>query len=682
MLVDCTDDIGASRLLGTTKGNHVEIDREDQWACENLSSPSLASSQSSSSGDEFAEPVFSNTAATVLSRERLTLEETQQLAVLRAALSYFCLSRRAAGRGAFDQLLQALLVLRMLLERAKLLTEAELFSLVDALRVQGGADDTVRLVARLLRQLYVTTPLYKETARSLPVIINALAPFVRDESTDAEHLVEILLSDERLEVAVLRLSPLPHSQVPLNAVHSRLKKGSLTQVLAVFAESLKQGLLSGHEDIGTLVALSSLLKQRHAELLQEIQGKLFFSEMASSSPLHQLLVVLFEQARSPHKQVREASLHCLGILGPVEWHLPCLSTAHWNPISGMVDEADKGCQDITYAFIFRRMECYLSHPDTKLSHAACQALKSALATPAGFDFASQHRLDGDMKDIFSLLHPFVPSRYDVCPRERPVGATDHSQLWAPEDACDHATWITNLVCTLIRCCNDHVLWALLPLCTMAVDLCELLLPLVVETLADEGTHWNAVVSGMATFLQCHAQLKDDAQKSQSTVVSEPMSTEVTSGQVYCSQASVAVLMSAVERMLVRRDAKTSEDGGLLHWSAVEAAPVQSVLVASLSGLGDLDALTGCRCLALGAHFPLWRHWAEQQGAQWPTLLAQADLEATGRNARLGHALKQCGLYNTLTAYVEPGTPDLTELQAECAWRLANWDCRLPQNDQG
>ncbi|XP_049272440.1 serine-protein kinase ATM [Rhipicephalus sanguineus] len=497
-----------------------------------------------------------------------------------------------------------------------------------------------------------------------------------------QHLVEILLSDERLEVAVLRLSPLPHSQVPLNAVHSRLKKGSLTQVLAVFAESLKQGLLSGHEDIGTLVALSSLLKQRHAELLQEIQGKLFFSEMASSSPLHQLLVVLFEQARSPHKQVREASLHCLGILGPVEWHLPCLSTAHWNPISGMVDEADKGCQDITYAFIFRRMECYLSHPDTKLSHAACQALKSALATPAGFDFASQHRLDGDMKDIFSLLHPFVPSRYDVCPRERPVGATDHSQLWAPEDACDHATWITNLVCTLIRCCNDHVLWALLPLCTMAVDLCELLLPLVVETLADEGTHWNAVVSGMATFLQCHAQLKDDAQKSQSTVVSEPMSTEVTSGQVYCSQASVAVLMSAVERMLVRRDAKTSEDGGLLHWSAVEAAPVQSVLVASLSGLGDLDALTGCRCLALGAHFPLWRHWAEQQGAQWPTLLAQADLEATGRNARLGHALKQCGLYNTLTAYVEPGTPDLTELQAECAWRLANWDCRLPQNDQG
>ncbi|KAL1482426.1 hypothetical protein MTO96_033803, partial [Rhipicephalus appendiculatus] len=431
-----------------------------------------------------------------------------------------------------------------------------------------------------------------------------------------QHLVEILLSNEQLEAEVLRLSPLTLTQAPLSAVHSRLKKGCLTQVLAVFAESLKQGLLSGHEDIGTLVALSNLLKQRHAELLQDIQGKLFFSEDASSSPLHQLLVVLFEQARSPHKQVREASLHCLGILGPMEWHLPCLSTAHWNPISGMVDEADKSCQRITYAFIFRRMERYLSHPDTKLSHAACQALRSALATRTGFAFASQHRRDDDMKDIFSLLHPFVPSHYDVQPRDRPIGATDHSQLWAPEDACDHTTWITNLVCTLIRCCNDHVLWALLPLCTMAVDLCELLLPLVVETLADEDTHWNAVVSGMATFLQCHAQLKDEAQKSQSTVVSEPMSTEVTSGQVYCSQASVAVLMSAVERMLVRRDAKattlweglrlgrfnflqaaqaaefcghhvvavqcvelwcdsqdrTSEDGGLLHWSAAEAAP--------------------------------------------------------------------------------------------------------------
>lgn len=1170
--LDGIDDIGASRLLGTTKGNHVDLDSEDQWACENLSSPSLASSQSSSSGDEFAEPVFSDMAATVLSPERLTLEETQQLMVLRTALSYFCLSRHVAGRGAFDQLLHvlqkaarwlsawniqaALLVLRVLLERAKLLTEAELFLLVDALRElmkvhcrqldvstallevarlcvpalsscthaelrqcflvvleayaallsqgilneaassaflrllldclqeparsqvrltvegqlvsvleytlrflgsnhdsvrtlaaekvalflsgqqpvslqsmlpllskhleadvskedehysgclvyatalanaaialgphrggkavavllravqdrglpsvlaakvlgfadskqepwamvhlpavvyywlkqglpldllpitalgcssatqfwkchwvhvlpavvdccdtgavelvsdcvgrpakelllkvapsvlsrglprseplrfleeqlspevveqvlvdrlpevlvcvlqlacdipghavlshdelyppclaegqvhgylrllegkcgadllavllrkrdgvqlvleglqqpaglslaalhhlvamlsparpnglggsecfvlrtltrqllrklpdQGSAGDTEKLVAFLLRQLYATTPLYKETARSLPVIINALAPFVGNESIDVEvhRLVEILLSDERLEAAVLRLSPLPPGQVSLSAVHSRLKKRPLTQVLAMFAESLKQGLLSGHEDIGTLVALSSLLKQRHAELLQDIQGKLFFSEMAVSSPLHQLLVVLFEQARSSHKQVREASLHCLGILGPMEWHLPCLSTAHWNPISGMVDEADKGCQHITYAFIFRRMERYLSHPDTKLSHAACQALRSALATPTGFAFASQHRHDDDMVDIFSLLHPFVPSHYDVHPQDRPPGGTDHSQLWAPEDACNHAAWITNLVCTLVRCCNDPVLWALLPLCTMAVDLCELLLPLVVETLADDGTHWNAVVAGMATFLQCHAQLKDDApQKSQSTGVSEPMSTEVTRDQVYCSQASVAVLMSAVERMLVRRDAKaltlwkglrlghfnflqaaqaaefcghhvvavqcvelwcdtqarTSEDGGLLYWSAAEAAPVQSVLVSSLSGLGDLDALTGCRCLALGVHFSLWRHWAEQQGAQWPTLLAQADLEATGRNVRLGHALKQCGLYNTLTAYLEPGTPDLAELQAECAWRLANWDCRLSKNDQG
>ncbi|KAL1414365.1 hypothetical protein MTO96_030371 [Rhipicephalus appendiculatus] len=159
--LDCTDDIGASRLLGTTKGNHVDIDSEDQWACENLSSPSLASSQSSSSGDEFAEPVFSDTAATVLSPERLTLEETQQLAVLRTALSYFCLSRRVAGRGAFDQLLQALLVLRMLLERATLLTEAELFSLVDALR---------ELMKVHCRQLDVSTALLELARLCVPAL--------------------------------------------------------------------------------------------------------------------------------------------------------------------------------------------------------------------------------------------------------------------------------------------------------------------------------------------------------------------------------------------------------------------------------------------------------------------------------------------------------------------------------
>ncbi|KAH7936743.1 hypothetical protein HPB49_003645 [Dermacentor silvarum] len=109
-------------------------------------------------------------------------------------------------------------------------------------------------------------------------------------------------------------------------------------------------------------------------------------------------------------QVREASLHCLGILGPIEWHLPCLSTAHWNPISGMVDEPTKGCRHISYAIIFRTMERYLSHPDAKLSRVACQVLKCALATPAGFSFASQHGQAEDMEDTFAFLHPFVPSQ--------------------------------------------------------------------------------------------------------------------------------------------------------------------------------------------------------------------------------------------------------------------------------
>lgn len=607
--------------------------------------------------------------------------------------------------------------------------------LLRKLPVQGGADDTVRLVARLLRQLYEASLVYKEAARNLPLIINALAPFVDDKNTavEVQRLVQILLSDEKLEAAAMLVLPrCCHGS--LDAVQLRLKQGLVTQVLAVFTQSLKQDLLSGHEDIGTLVALGSLLKERRADLLMDTQGKLFFTEAASSSPLHQLVVVLFQQARSPHRQVREASLHCLGILGPIEWHLPCLSTAHWNPISGMVDEPTKGCRHISYAIIFRTMERYLSHPDAKLSRVACQVLKCALATPAGFSFASQHGQAEDMEDTFAFLHPFVPSQCKVSPLERPLSATDLSrlELWAPEEACDHATWITNLVCTLIRCCNDHILWALLPLCSMAVDLCELLFPLVVETLSDEGSYWSAVVSGMAIFLDHHAeaQVKDEAQRSQSTVVSEPMSTELTSGLVYCCQSSVAVMMSAVERMVVRRDAKARtlweglrlgcvnflraaqaaefcghhvtavqcvelwwdslarpcDDGGapFLHWSAAEAAPVQSVLLSSLSGLGDLDALTGCRCLALGgpAHLLLWRHWAEQQGGHWPTLLAQADLAATGRNARLGHALKQCGLYHTLAAYLEPSTPDLAELQAECAWRLANWDCQLSHDDHG
>ncbi|KAL3170506.1 hypothetical protein MRX96_014574 [Rhipicephalus microplus] len=136
--------------------------------------------------------------------------------------------------------------------------------------------------------------------------------------------------------------------------------------------------------------------------------------------------------------------------------------------------------------------------------------------------------------------------FQVHPQDRPPGGTDHSQLWAPEDACNHAAWITNLVCTLVRCCNDPVLWALLPLCTMAVDLCELLLPLVVETLADDGTHWNAVVAGMATFLQCHAQLKDDAPPEEPVdwgLRAKALPTEVSPGPLKFSVISVGYISS-------------------------------------------------------------------------------------------------------------------------------------------
>lgn len=44
------------------------------------------------------------------------------------------------------------------------------------------------------------------------------------------------------------------------------------------------------------------------------------------------------------------------------------------------------------------------------------------------------------------------------------------------------------------------------------------------------------------------------------------------------------------------------------------------------------------------------------------------------------ALKQCGLYHVLGTYLEGAqeSPELAEQQAECAWRLGNWDARLPR----
>ncbi|KAK8756671.1 hypothetical protein V5799_000627 [Amblyomma americanum] len=626
------------------------------------------------------------------------------------------------------------------------------------------------LVARALHQLYeaAVPHMYKEAGRNLPVIINALAPFVDDDNIalgwEVQALVKLLLSDLRFRMPVLCVLPLPDWDVltscrgPLEAVRSVVEREQpFSEVLGVFAQSLKCSLLSGCEDAYVLSALSAVLERHRTGLtglLKEMQEKPFFSEAAATSPLHQLVAILFQQARSPNERVRAASLRCLGLLGPTELGLPALATAHWNPISGMVDNAAEACHEVAYALLFSHMERYLCHSNTKTSDVACQVLKAALATKSGLAFTNRHS-STDMEEMFAFLHPFLPSGGKARLLERPTGPSDPSSLdlWVPDGACDPATWIQNLVCTLVRCCDDQVFWALLPLCQVAADLCELLFPFVVEMLADERTHWDAVVSGVGTFLERHAEsrAKDEAQSQStisSTISSQPVSTDSLSGLVYCSRASVAVVMSAVERMVVRRKssattlwsgfrlkvdllkaAQAAEFCGnhamavqcvelwwdwncrqalssgaeeedhhgtwapLLHWKVIssgsqqqEAVTVQSVLLSTLSGLGDPDALAGCRCLALDGQSgrTLWRHWAEQRGGPcWPTLLARADLEATGRNARLAHALKQCGLYHTLATYLNGcETPDLTELQAECAWRLADWDCRLPTHHSG
>lgn len=70
---------------------------------------------------------------------------------------------------------------------------------------------------------------------------------------------------------------------------------------------------------------------------------------------------------------------------------------------------------------------------------------------------------------------------------------------------------------------------------------------------------------------------------------------------------------------------------MLHWEGAEASQVQALLLSAFSGLGDLDGLAGCRCLALDAG-SVWRRCAEKTG-DWTALLASADLEAAARNAR-------------------------------------------------
>lgn len=57
-------------------------------------------------------------------------------------------------------------------------------------------------------------------------------------------------------------------------------------------------------------------------------------------------------------QLREASLRCLGTLGPLELNVPALMPDHWDP-----DAAAQTCQELCYELLFPKMEEYVNHSE-------------------------------------------------------------------------------------------------------------------------------------------------------------------------------------------------------------------------------------------------------------------------------------------------------------------------------
>lgn len=612
--------------------------------------------------------------------------------------------------------------------------------------------EDVCLAITLLSKLYraASASLPQEVARNLPDVINVAVLFVRtcnNSITDqVRSLIEFFIQDDRYTRSFLHVHPLPdfigmqELQEKLKEIQSRDRR-TPSAVVTAFADALDRSLSGNFRD--TLELLCKYLSQNRRclmQLVKEIQGKMLFSEDVSSSPVHRLVATLFKLAKACAPEVQAVAMKCLGVLGPLHLNAPSLVSQQltWLPV--MTSDMGSPSQ-YCFCVLFTKMQDYVNHPEPAIANTACQVLKDALSTRTGCEFVSRHR-NGAMKDVIEFLYPFTseePMGKTVQkPKEDICGTPD---LW-PSRLASHGQWIKGLVCALIYRTDCDLLLTVVPLCEVLVELCEALLPFVIQ-MALKDSLTDAMV---ANFFDQHVTLRTMETESQSSLPpSTTASKDPVLSSVYTTRASVEAMLSAVEYLTVRkkegartiwkgfhldlnflnvataaefcgwhfavlqyvelwwdqqareqRDLRTTvEDQDLfedepavshseefswsaspfLLWEGPQAVQVQQLLLAAYSGLGDEDGLYGCRCLALPSE-GVWDKCAEQQG-DWASVLASADLQSAAGNVGTAKALKQCGLYRTLSAFLHDGeSPDLMECQGECAWRLAEWDFHL------
>ncbi|XP_039291235.1 serine-protein kinase ATM isoform X2 [Nilaparvata lugens] len=522
---------------------------------------------------------------------------------------------------------------------------------------------------------------------------------------------------------VKKLDPLPNDEIFASILESYENKHSVHQDFPLIIDIkhfLRAGQLQTDESC-RLEGLKYLKKQlltKKAEL-KDLYSDLHKTTSSGESALHSLICMLIQLTSSSETQVVTEAARCLGELGPGD-------------LGTFVLQAESNESSDTIGMLCHKMMRNLLElmVDSKVSiiQAANQAMHAFVVTDTGF------KIVGEEDDQKNILLPFWKSVNEVTPDvvisdefvNRRLLVRAIKCIWPTDSLLSHEEWIVKISNLMLQSFKPQsYLNYLSSVCEFKIPFAEFVLQYItclafLSEDEDDPIVILAIAENVKKFLEHHSNLNDDK-----TCVDK-----ANESSLFCNRASVrcvVVLASIIHHYVSSKNgffekynieldylllAKAAQfcsayftslffaelwfykkygcerndtflkqsSSGLAFLSQEnldERGVLQKVLFEAYKRIGEPDAVYGCGPEELMETSALIENY--QLENKWDRIVETLDMELSQNNltdpSDLAVALSQCGLHQLSSVYsrsVVGQSRQLTDVQYECGWRLAQW----------
>ncbi|XP_008559414.1 serine-protein kinase ATM [Microplitis demolitor] len=578
-----------------------------------------------------------------------------------------------------------------------------------------------------------------EISKLLNFIVTNLTSIIQQSDKKNEMGFKILRfltidSNEILKEAINKLDDFPShpSFDELRLINNSFnnstdKTSNLRSKIETFLESKYEKTAT--QSSKGLLNLKEELAQNKTELLEmykELEKLRGFAEDSNSSIIHRLIYKLIKLTENKNVNISLDVAKCLGELGPTD-----LTTMILHPEDDKKKENGDPAELLTYQIINRLVE-FIVDRNINLRTSSADALYAVCSSHWGHKILKKNYLKNlnNLSEplLLSFTQPFLAnSKIDTSPVRLNIENSKkyidpQNNIWKSDEINSYTKWLTNITCCILSCFKNFYSTILIPVCELSTEFCEIILPrliyLIIYTdydFADDiyecintffkeyydsynnleettATNDNYSAKKIDSFshqsVRCMLNVVNFIRiQSDNNFILKLNYLHIAKAAQYCSAYFTSVLYAELYCETFKRETTESIDNistidFICEKNNTDGKSLQNILRKAFVEIGDPDSIHGCGLSHLKNSSSRTQHYIHLQ--QWDKVMITQDAELSiGHkfSSGMANALRHSGFDYLLNRFISDKNIDnLTEFQYETAWRLADWNFSLPEQN--